>query len=89
MAHRAKISKKGFPTLIANSFKMEHLKKLPIEEWVKVCGVDVIRLPAESYKMVGRKTHTEEVLGFRMNGKDYEIHFNDSFKINSVYLVWK
>ena len=88
MAHRAKVPKAGFPTLISNSFEMKHVKKLPMQEWVKVLGVDVIRLP-EGYKMAGRKTHTEEVLGFKMNGKDYEIHFDENLKINSVYLVWK
>ena len=87
MAHRTRAPKTGFPRIIEKSFKMEHLKKLSMLEQVKVLGVEVIRLPAKDFAMAGRKTHTEEVLGYKMHGQNFEIHFDENFKINNVYWV--
>jgi hypothetical protein len=88
MAGHLPVKKSGFPRVIVNSFKMEHVKRLPILEWVKVIGVDVMRLPVDDYEM--NEEHgkvDEEVLSYKWKGETYEMHLAKDMTINEVYLV--
>ena len=88
MAQHIPTGKSGFPTLLRNTSKMEHIKKLPLFEKVRVAGVEVMRLPVDKYEM--NDDHggiDEEVLTYQMNDKTYEVHFAEDMSINQVYLV--
>jgi hypothetical protein len=88
MAQHIPTAKVGFPTLLKNTSKMEHIKKLPILEKVKVLGVEVMRLPLDRYEMNDEHGGVdEEVLTYQMNDKTYEVHFAEDMSINEVYLV--
>lgn len=88
MAQHIPTSKVGFPTVLKNTSKIEHIKKLPILDKVKVLGVEVMRLPLDEYEM--NDSHggiDEEVITYQMNNNVYEVHFASDMGINEVYLV--
>ena len=94
MAGHLPVKKSGFPRVISNSFKMEHLKKLEHFKKEKCLGYNIQRLPVSDYAMDEEHGKVdEEVLSFwkdEVEGEDqkvYEIHFDKDMNINEVYLV--
>jgi hypothetical protein len=92
MAGHLPVKKSGFPRVISNNFKMEHIKKLEYFKKEKCLGYNIQRLPVSEYAMDEEHGKVdEEVLSFWKEGvaeeKVYEIHFDKDMKINEVYLV--
>ena len=95
MAGHLPIGRAGFPRIISNNFKMEHIKKLEHFKKEKCLGVNIQRLPVNEYRMDEEHGKVdEEVLAYwedSVEGEDeqplYEIHIDKDMKINEVYLV--
>ena len=95
MAGHLPIGRAGFPTLVKNGFKMEHVKKLEHFKKEKCMGVNIQRLPVDEYRMDEEHGKVdEEVLSYwedEVEGENeqptYEIHFDKDMNINEVYLV--
>jgi len=90
MAGHLPVKKGGFPRIISNNFKLEHLKKLKHLKKERCLGVNIQRLPVDEYRMDEEHGKVdEEVLSYWKDGVEgvYEIHFAKDMSINEVYLV--